>query len=244
MPKKTDSPAPFDPLARWDAQPPSKRRSWPWVIGGALVAFALVCGALGAGSAHGAGPAATGSGPVTFAVAGDSFSARPGNWTTLPQDADVRMVKNWSISGATSGQVLAAVKPLAVDVLIVEVGNNDVNQHVPWAVMVANTQALAKKVGAQRVLISAVGPSDVTNNGHGINRRDGNQNASKYLASMANNHGWMFVDPFTSLKSWNNAYVPAMVAADHVHPSALGQNNLAKRYDEFVLQAVRGSGAA
>ena len=169
------------------------------------------------------GPLGSGARPdaVTFAYAGDSITARPDSWLhVLESDVRLHAVGGYAHSGYRADQVLHEIGPVpGADVLVVELGTNDVNQAVPTATTIANIDALVRKVGAKRVLVVAGPPSDWTSSRWGADRRTGQIVLSRALEHDATEHGWSSVDPFVDFRATDGAWVRGS-SPDGIHGTA------------------------
>lgn len=176
---------------------------------------------------------------VTFAYAGDSITARPDSWLhVLERDPAVRAVGGYAHSGYRSDQVLREIRPVpTADVLVVELGTNDVNQAVPVGTITANVDALVRKVDAHRVLVVAGPPSDRTTSLWGADRRAGQLVLTRALRADARRHGWAFVDPFTAVRTADGAY-EAGTTPDGIHPTAEANLGVA----HVMAEAIEATG--
>ncbi|WIB77460.1 SGNH/GDSL hydrolase family protein [Curtobacterium sp. MCPF17_002] len=190
----------------------------------------VVSGALGSGDRPGA---------ITFAYAGDSISARPDSWLhVLEPDTRFHAVGGYAHSGYRADQVLDEVRPVPeAEVLVVELGTNDVNQAVPTATTIADVDAVVRKVGAQRVLVVAGPPSDWTNSRWGADRRTGQIVLSRALERDAAAHGWSFVDPFTAFRRADGAWVRGS-SPDGIHGTAAANVVVAQVMATAITEAV------
>lgn len=177
---------------------------------------------------------------VTFAYAGDSITARPDSWLhVLEGDPEVRAVGGYAHSGYRSDQVLHEIAPVPdADVLVVELGTNDVNQAVPTRRTITNIDALVRKVDAPHVLVVAGPPSDPTTSLWGADRRTGQRVLSRALRADAQEHGWSYVDPFTAIRLPDGAYERG-TTPDGIHPSAEANLTVAKVMANAIEAAAR-----
>jgi hypothetical protein len=188
------------------------------------------------------GPLGSGdrTGAVTFAYAGDSISARPDSWlhAILP-DTRLHAVGGYAHSGYRSDQVLHEIGPVPdAQVLVVELGTNDVNQAVPTATTVANIDALVDEVGAEHVLVMAEPPADHTTSRWGADRRTGQLVLSRALRADAEAHGWSYVDPFTQLRQPDGAWDPG-TTPDGIHGTAAANVVVARAMAGAIEAAAR-----
>jgi lysophospholipase L1-like esterase len=177
-------------------------------------------------------------GAVTFAYAGDSVTARPGSWLRdLASDPAVHALGGYAHSGYRAGQVDALMPTVpGADVLVVELGTNDVNQAVPAAHTIAAVNALVAREGAPHVLVVDTPPSDHTTSLWGVDRRTGNAAMNRDLASDARQHGWTVVDPFAADRTADGAYAPG-TTLDGIHPTTAANVAIARRFASAIVAA-------
>jgi lysophospholipase L1-like esterase len=193
----------------------------------------VLTGALGAGNGH----------AVPFAYAGDSITARPGSWlrdlVATPADtAVVRAVGGYAHSGYRADQVLARMPVVhGEDVLVVELGTNDVNQHVPTATTLTDVGRLVARVGAPHVLLVAAPPSDHTTSLWGVDRRTGNAALDRALVVDAHRHGWAETDPFAADRERDGSWVPG-TSTDGIHPTTAANHAIAGRFAAAIVAAA------
>jgi hypothetical protein len=203
--------------------------------GGARVRAATpddaVTGALGTGDRSGA---------VTFAYAGDSITARPDSWLhDLVPDTRFHAVGGYAHSGYRSDEVLHEIGPVPdADVLVVELGTNDVNQAIPTATTIANVDAVVRKVGARHVLVVSGPPSNWTWSQWGADRRAGQLVLSRALERDAADHGWSYVDPFAEFRQADGAWVRG-ASADGIHGDAATNVVVARVMASAIARAAR-----
>jgi lysophospholipase L1-like esterase len=187
------------------------------------------------------GPLGVGSpGAVTFAYAGDSVTARPGSWLRdLATDRAVHALGGYAHSGYRADQVDALMPAVpGADVLVVELGTNDVNQAVPATQTIAAVNALVAREGAPHVLVVDTPPSDHTTSLWGVDRRTGNAAMNRDLASDARQHGWTVVDPFAGDRTADGAYAPG-TTLDGIHPTTAANVAIARRFARAISAAGR-----
>jgi hypothetical protein len=177
-------------------------------------------------------------GAVTFAYAGDSITARPGSWLRdLASDPAVHALGGYAHSGYRADQVDALMPTVpGADVLVVELGTNDVNQAVPAARTIAAVNALVEREGAPHVLVVDTPPSDHTTSLWGVDRRTGNAAMNRDLAADARQHGWTVVDPFAADRTADGAYAPG-TTLDGIHPTTAANVAIARRFASAVVAA-------
>ena len=185
----------------------------------------LLTGCAPSAAAGSAAPAPTAppSGPVLRVVAvGDSITeadsvafddGRIGeaSWARWADGDGIDVLGGWAHAGATTADMLAAVRPLDADVVVIMGGSNDIDVDVPTDQVLEQLTGIAAVVGVPRVLLSAVPPED----GHeadvtALNAR---------LAELAQRSGWQFTDPMTGVRDGNGSWLPGDTD-DGVHPTA------------------------
>ena len=176
---------------------------------------------------------------VSFAYAGDSITARPDSWLhVVESDPHVRAVGGYAHSGYRADQVLHEIGPVPdADVLVVELGTNDVNQAVPTATTIADVDAVVRKVDAHRVLVVAGPPSDWTWSKWGADRRSGQRVLSRALRQDAEAHGWSYVDPFTELRQADGAWKTG-TSPDGIHGTAAANVVVARAMAAAITAAA------
>ncbi len=219
--------APGAPVERTDVRAPEGRA----VLGGVPVARQVLSGALGSGDRSGA---------ITFAYAGDSITARPDSWLhVLEPDRRFHAVGGYAHSGYRADQVLHEIRPVpGADVLVVELGTNDVNQAVPTARTIRDVDALVREVGAEHTLVVAGPPSDRTSSRWGADRRAGQLVLSRALERDATEHGWSYVDPFVAFRRADGAWVRGS-SPDGIHGTAATNVVVARAMAAAITEAAR-----
>ena len=183
------------------------------------------------------GPLGTAAlGAVSFAYAGDSVTARPGSWLRdLASDPAVHALGGYAHSGYRAGQVDALMPAVpGAEVLVVELGTNDVNQDVPAPHTIAAINALVARDGAPHVLVVDTPPSDHTTSLWGVDRRAGNAAMNRDLASDARHHGWTVVDPFAADRTADGAYTPG-TTLDGIHPTTAANTAIARQFASAIV---------
>jgi len=158
--------------------------------------------------------------PLTFAVVGDSISARTdrtgadqsaGSWTTYAPDADLQYVGDgWAQNGAQLLEMQSNLSSVDADVLVILAGTNDLTSGVSLNDRLLIVGRLAEQSGASRILVSAVPPSDAAT----AQAIEWNAALSGYATAM----GWQFVDPWTEVRADDGRYL-AGCSADGIHPT-------------------------
>lgn len=184
-------------------------------------------------------------GAVTFAYAGDSITARPGSWLRDlagdPGDTGVHALGGYAHSGYRSDQVLARMPAVpGADVLVVELGTNDVNQGVPTDRIVRTIDTLVARQGTPHVLLVAAPPSNHTTSLWGVDRRTGNRVLDRALATDAGEHGWSYADPFAADREPDDSWVPG-TTNDGIHPTTPANVRIAGDFATAIRTAATGS---
>ena len=179
---------------------------------------------------------------ITYVYAGDSITARADSWLhVLSGDGHLDAVDGYARSGYRSDQVLDEV-PAATgaDVLVIEVGTNDINQGKTLDSIVTNVAAIATKVGADHVLLTAAPPSDETSSQWGVNRQRGSVELNARFRSEAATHDWSYTDPFAAYREADNSWHHG-ASADGIHPTARSNTTVAKVMAGAIERASRSS---
>lgn len=173
---------------------------------------------------------------MTFAAVGDSvtegdspdFNAGKTGSLSWPSHmpSGTKFAGGWAKRGSTTAAMAANVKPVPADVLVMIAGTNDIIQGVPFSESASNLKAIASKVAAKRVVVSAVPPLD----------QDPAAAAAynQKLEALAGNAGWTFVDAMAGVRN-GDRYAPGMTA-DGVHPTLPGVNSIS----DALSKAIRG----
>jgi hypothetical protein len=158
--------------------------------------------------------------PLTFAVVGDSISARTdregvdqsaGSWTTYAADAELEFVENgWAQNGARLLEMQSNLSAVDADVLVILAGTNDLTSTAPPADRLLIVGQLAAQSGADRIVVAAVPPSD----GAPAQSLEWNSALAGYASAM----GWQFVDPWTAVRADDGRYVSGN-SGDGIHPT-------------------------
>ncbi|MFC0681221.1 SGNH/GDSL hydrolase family protein [Lysobacter korlensis] len=176
---------------------------------------------------------------ISFAFAGDSLTAVSTSWLHQLDDPALIRAGGYAKSGYTSAQVFEQIEPVTADVLVIMLGTNDVRLGVTPNTVASNLVKIVAKVGAPRVVVSYLPPSDVTNS-NGIDRRSRAFQMNQYLAEFAARRGWMMVDPWSSYRLGTMAWAVG-ASADRVHPVRAVSGAVADRMELYMRQAVEGA---
>jgi hypothetical protein len=181
------------------------------------------------------------AGAVTYAYAGDSITARPDSWLhVLAADPHLDALGGYAHSGYRSDQVLASMPRVpGADVLVIELGTNDINQARDLHTVVSNVDAVAARVGAPHVLLVAAPPSDHTSSLWGADRRTGSVRLNRLFRADARTHGWTFADPFAAYRTSDNAWRRGS-SADGIHPTARASRAIATAVAAEIVTADAG----
>ena len=163
-------------------------------------------------------PAPT-SKPVTFAAVGDSiteanstdFSAGKigsRSWVSYVGPG-VAFAGGWALSGARSAAMAENAKDVEADVLVIVAGTNDVYNDVPFEQSTRNLVRVAEKVGARKVLVSAIPPID--------SEPELSPPFNQQLQQFAMSRGWVFVDPMAGVREGDR--FAAGMTTDGIHPT-------------------------
>ncbi|NDI46932.1 SGNH/GDSL hydrolase family protein [Goekera deserti] len=192
---------------------------------GCLLALVLLAGCSPArtgtpAAATTAAATTTAPAPLRVVAVGDSITEAdspdfddgligPGSWAWTATGDGVDVLGGWAHGGATSADMAAGVGPMDADVLVVMAGNNDVDDGVPVADVVANVRQVVVRAGVPRVVLSAAAPED----GYGpqLTRLDA------ALQGLAGREGWQWVDPMTDVRGPDGGWVTG-TSPDGVHP--------------------------
>lgn len=163
-------------------------------------------------------PAPT-SKPVTFAAVGDSITAAnsrdfapgkigSGSWVSHVGPG-AAFAGGWALGGARSTAMAENVKDIEADVLVILAGTNDVYNDVPFEQSAENLVRVAEKVGAPKVLVSAIPPIDYD--------PESSVRFNRQLKEFARSRGWVFVDPMAGVRD-GDRFASGMTT-DGVHPT-------------------------
>lgn len=180
---------------------------------------------------------------IPFAVAGDSTTYRGSAWPNYLTDPDLVRSGGLAISGANSTEILAKIQPDSVaEVLVVMLGTNDISDRLTRAKTKENIEAIVAKVGAPRVVLAAIAPCDVTAYGSpAIDRQNLGFALNRDLSQLAADHGWLFADPWSSVRLRSNGWKDG-ADEDKVHPTAAtSEAYTGPRMSVYIRQAVEGA---
>lgn len=177
---------------------------------------------------------------TTFAAFGDSTTSRASAW--LPHvDDTVQHVGGYAQPGFTSAEVLAHVTPVDADVTVIMLGTNDVADGLTSPSRMAtkrNIEAIATQSGARRVLLAAIAPCDEVSV---LDRRTLGYALNRDLSQFAADHGWLFADPWSSVRLLSNGWTSG-ASGDKVHPTdATSTTYTGPRMSLYIRQAHTGA---
>jgi lysophospholipase L1-like esterase len=177
---------------------------------------------------------------ISLAYAGDSTTAQPDSWLFQLTDPRITTVGGFAHNGFTSQQVLSNIAPVKADVLVVMLGINDLHfvQTENIQGIVANVNRIVARVGASRVIVSAVAPSDITYWAtNATNSRSAQSTLNIALKRDSVAHQWMFVDPYSQIRLSDGGYRTGYTA-DNIHPTAAGSAIVASAMSRFIVAAA------
>ena len=157
--------------------------------------------------------------PQNYVVYGDSitrFENTAGQigdigWAPQVQTEALRFGGGFARDGGTSAVALANAKALSADIGISQLGVNDIAQGVTQSTTLANIQALATKVGADKWMLLKIPPYDANPNAV-ISLNNAYQ-------ALATNKGWYITDPWAAYRNANGTWVTG-ASYDGTHPNA------------------------
>ncbi|GAA4139780.1 GDSL-type esterase/lipase family protein [Leifsonia shinshuensis] len=180
---------------------------------------------------------------VRMGAIGDSITAftdRAGNptpwsWVRTAVTGDIVDAGGYRHYGDSTAQILAGTTPLTADAVVVMAGTNDIldgSAPQPTAQTLANISAIVAKAGGRVHVLSALAPKD--NGGAAATLA---LNAA--LADLAGRSGWVWVDPWTSLRAPDGRWV-AGATLDGVHPTAASGAVAGEAIRTAVLRSLGG----
>lgn len=205
----------------------------------AAVGAALVVPTLGPpdGTPYAAQP--TTAAPVRVAVVGDSLSAGGSGflghglddraWMSYADGDGIEYVGGWARAGATPDEMAAAVRPVGdVDVLVVLAGTNAVRTGRTMAQEIAAYERIVNVVRPETVLISAIPPYRAHAAAALVYGEE--------LRQVARDHGWTWVDPWTSARDGDD-WAPGF-STDGTHPAGPAQYRvLGESFRRIILES-------
>jgi lysophospholipase L1-like esterase len=172
---------------------------------------------------------------VTFAAYGDSLTATPSiSWVPEASDGvEASHIGGFSYGGYRSYQVAANTVSCPANVTVVMVGTNDVSNAM-WRVPLVDTlnaiRDIIVKSSASKALIVAIPPR---NDGFHVEAAQLNIDIRNYAISM----GWLWVDPWTSLRTSDNKF-RAGWTTDGIHPTPAGGTWVGHWLHHMILASV------
>ncbi|ROP63990.1 SGNH/GDSL hydrolase family protein [Curtobacterium sp. PhB115] len=176
---------------------------------------------------------------LTFAVSGDSVTARPESWRDQIGDRRLRLVGGFAEDDATSERAFGQVRRSLADVLVVMLGMNDVRQGVPFEEMTANIEKIVRFAECQTALLCLVPPSNHSDGA--VNQRANGVVANRHLFDLGARRGWVVADPFAFARASNNSWGGGS-SDDGTHPLPHVSTEAAVRMRLFIRQAAATTG--
>lgn len=192
----------------------------------ALAATALV---VGTAPAHA-------DGSVRVAVVGDSITQFPNSWWHQMHDPAIVDAGGLAVGGATSATIANSITESDPDVLVVEIGTNDVRHGMPLTGLEQNIVKIVGIVHPAHVLLMYLPPSNQLVSPWGHNARVGNLVYTRGLVTLAQQHDWLIADPFAPWRSYFGGYAGG-ATTDGVHPTTAVSAQIASRMATYIQQA-------
>jgi lysophospholipase L1-like esterase len=199
-----------------------------------------------AGGQRAVAPLASRLPTITVSVLGDSNTSAStlslgqglalGSWPATGITAKYHAVLHggWAQSGANSAAARTHAADWKPDVLIVMISTNDILwNHVPVSLTKtrANIVAAVAKVRPKAVIISGIAPLTVAGN-PGQSASEVKENAN--LKSLAQQHGWHFVDPWAQFRAPNGTWANPSDTRDGIHGTVATWSRVGKFLGESV----------
>lgn len=173
--------------------------------------------------------------PVLFAAVGDSiteanssdfnnFKIGSGSWVYHASRKGLEFAGGWSNGGAGTTSMLANVEPVKADVLFIIAGTNDLGNR-PFAESAANVEAIVRKVGVKRVVISSIPPY------HSNPKLPVEYN--KQMKAFATSKGWKWVDAMAPVRD-GDMWKPGL-SNDGKHPTTEGAQLIGEELSRAAL---------
>ncbi|WP_144714555.1 SGNH/GDSL hydrolase family protein [Curtobacterium pusillum] len=172
---------------------------------------------------------------LTFAVSGDSVTARPESWRDQLGDRHLRLVGGFAEDDATSERAFGQVRRSLADVLVVMIGMNDVREGVPFETMTDNIEKIVRFAECGTALLCLIPPSNLV--AGPVNARANGVVANRHLFDLGARRGWIVADPFAFARASNNSWGGGS-SADGVHPLPHASAEAAVRMRLFIRQAA------
>lgn len=178
------------------------------------------------------------TGPVSFAVSGDSISAwvtpfafnPEQTWVTTTNSEATPLVGGFAENGALLARILEGTAPVEAEVLVVMAGTNDVYYDTPMDQRLATLGAIISTTAADNVLISAVAPIDIA--------ADRGVAWNTVLRQYADDNGHAFFDPWWGMRDTRNYFYPGL-SADGVHPLPAMATVVGERMQKHLTHVYR-----
>ncbi|SDX55206.1 Lysophospholipase L1 [Modestobacter sp. DSM 44400] len=207
---------------------------------GALVSLGVTgCAASAAGQTSAVAPSPA-PGVVRVAVVGDSITEAdsldfddgdigPGSWARRAEGGAVQVVGGWAHGGATTADMVAGVRALDADVLVLMAGSNDLDADVAVTRIADGLVTIATEAEVPRVLLSTVPPED------GYEQQT--QDLNRRLRVLARDHGWELVDAMAGVRGADGGWLPGM-SEDGVHPDEAGADVIGAALRTAILRTA------
>lgn len=175
--------------------------------------------------------------PVSFAAVGDSitkansvdltgFRVGDRSWVRYAAGSGLRFAGGWANGGAETATMVRNVLPVHADVLVIVAGTNDTAHGVPFSTTARNLLTIARKVGIERVVVSAIPPRNATP----TVSVEFNRNLELFVTAQ----GWTFVDAMAGVRE-GDQYADGMTR-DGTHPTRRG----AAVIGAAIAKAIKG----
>lgn len=186
---------------------------------------------------------------IHFATAGDSITINntvenPMWWRQWDSSTILKTSPGgFAKSGYTSAQVLAEIPAdiPGADVLVIALGTNDQRLEVPNSTTFANFVKIADKVGAPRVVVTAIPPSNIFDQCGDRGCRTEQYVFNRDLSTFAYQQGWHFIDPWFKVRLLNNGWSEPSATYDGRHPSKQSSLIAKHRIEQAIRIAYQGT---
>jgi hypothetical protein len=178
---------------------------------------------------------------LSFAVSGDSITARPGSWRDQLGDRNLTFAGGFAEDGATSERAFGQVRRSQADVLVVMVGTEDVKRGTPFEDLTANIEKIVRFAECKSTLLCLLPPDNHTSGA--INRRVNGVVANRHLFDLGARRGWVVADPFAFARASNNSWGGG-ASEDGTHPLEHVSAEAAQRMRLFIRQAAASADLA
>jgi lysophospholipase L1-like esterase len=152
----------------------------------------------------------------------------PTSWVHEVLDDRFRFGGGWAVWGATTDQMRQGVSRLDAEILVILAGTNDVALGIPFATTADNIADVARTVGAERVVVSAIPPLD--------SLPDAPAAFNARLERFAADQGWAWVPPVPALGE--DGRFKEGLTQDGVHLTPEGAQVLGRAIREVVVDVA------